>query len=382
MSRTGEVWQAKKQPYHCHFNLTTMLNVTNSRNFGLDLFRALAILQVVLGHSQFWLIGTPLQGFPFFRTTDGVDMFFVLSGFLIGGILLKDLEITPVFSTQSLFTFWKRRWFRTLPNYYLILIINYLMVKSGIIYGDPTQFNWTFFLFLQNFSTPFHGFFWESWSLAVEEWFYLFFPLVMVIFLRQLSPKTAYLVAVSVLILFPLAYRLSIYSPTMSDQDFDFALRKIVLTRLDSIGYGLLAAYFYRCHRPLWENWKWPCFLLGAVGMAVLLNRHPSLNSYYAQVFFFMLISIAIMLWLPLATSLKAVPGLFGKAITHISKISYSMYLLNLGVIMAIMQRHFPPTDQLDRYGKFALYWGLVIGLSTLLYRYFERPMMNLRDRF
>jgi peptidoglycan/LPS O-acetylase OafA/YrhL len=359
-----------------------MQPTTNSRNFGLDLFRALAILQVVLGHSQFWLIGTPLQGFPFFRTTDGVDMFFVLSGFLIGGILLKDLEITPVFSTQSLFTFWKRRWFRTLPNYYLILIINYLLVKFGLTYGELEQFDWKFFFFLQNFATPFQGFFWESWSLAVEEWFYLFFPMVMMAGLRLLSPKTAYLAAVFVLLLLPLAYRLSVYSPTMSDQDFDFALRKIVLTRLDSIGYGLLAAYFYRYNKPLWEKWKWPCFIVGAVVMWALINLHPSLSSYYAQVFFFMLVSIAIMLWLPLASSLKAPHGLFGKAIELVSKISYSMYLLNLGVIMAIMQRHFPPTDQLDRYGKFALYWGLVIGLSTLLYRYFERPMMNLRDRF
>ncbi|MCC6727279.1 MAG: acyltransferase [Saprospiraceae bacterium] len=359
-----------------------MQTVPNSRLFGLDLFRALAVLQVVWGHSQFWLAETPLHGFPFFHLTDGVDMFFVLSGFLIGGILLKDLEHDPNFSPKSLLHFWKRRWFRTLPNYYLILIINYLLVKTGLTFGDLAHFDWKFLCFLQNFAAPFEGFFWESWSLAVEEWFYLLFPLILVAGIRWLSPKSAYIFTVAMMLIFPVAYRFLNFDSNMSDQQFDFALRKLVLTRLDAIGYGLLAAYFYQNFKAKWEQWRWPCFLFGAMGMTALLNLHPSLSSIYAQVFFFPLVSIAIMLWLPLATSLKRFPGLVGKAIVYISKISYSMYLLNLGVVMALMQAHFTPSDTLDQYGKFCLYWALVIGLSTLLYRYFEKPMMNLRDRF
>ena len=68
--------------------------VKNSHNysqriFGLDIFRAVAILLVVLGHGKFLLNGTILEGFPYIKIIDGVDLFFVLSGFLIGNILLK-----------------------------------------------------------------------------------------------------------------------------------------------------------------------------------------------------------------------------------------------------------------------------------------------------
>lgn len=57
------------------------------RIFGLDILRAFAIVLVVMGHGKFILKDTALEGFPFFRMIDGVDIFFVLSGFLIGGIL-------------------------------------------------------------------------------------------------------------------------------------------------------------------------------------------------------------------------------------------------------------------------------------------------------
>ena len=65
------------------------MNNNATRNFGLDLFRALAIVLVVLSHGKFLLNGTVLENFPFVKILDGVDLFFVLSGFLIGGILLK-----------------------------------------------------------------------------------------------------------------------------------------------------------------------------------------------------------------------------------------------------------------------------------------------------
>jgi hypothetical protein len=69
------------------------MNNNTTRNFGLDLFRALAIVLVVLSHGKFLLNGTVLENFPFVKMLDGVDLFFVLSGFLIGGILLKSSSV-------------------------------------------------------------------------------------------------------------------------------------------------------------------------------------------------------------------------------------------------------------------------------------------------
>jgi peptidoglycan/LPS O-acetylase OafA/YrhL len=98
------------------------------RLFGLDLVRALAIILVLLSHSRNLLISF-YPGLDFLKAGGffGVELFFVLSGFLIGGILIKDIQAG--FDFGILKNFWKRRWLRTLPNYYLFLIINFLAVS-------------------------------------------------------------------------------------------------------------------------------------------------------------------------------------------------------------------------------------------------------------
>ena len=149
-----------------------------NRVFGLDLMRSLAIIFVVMGHG--FMLEKINTNFPWIKLINGVELFFVLSGFLIGGILLKLFEKNEHFNLKTIGGFWIRRWFRTLPNYYLILLLNIVIVYFGIIKEDFSQFNWKFFFFLQNFTKPFTGFFWESWSLSIEEWFYLLFPIILV----------------------------------------------------------------------------------------------------------------------------------------------------------------------------------------------------------
>ena len=128
--------------------LETNLEESNrERIWGLDLYRSIAIILVVFTHGAYLLEKTPFEGFPFIKMLDGVDLFFVLSGFLIGGILLKDITSTSGIGFKKLFNFWKRRWLRTLPNYYLILLINYLFIKNKIIIENITQFNWKFLFF-------------------------------------------------------------------------------------------------------------------------------------------------------------------------------------------------------------------------------------------
>src|SRR4051812_30333605 len=95
------------------------------RIFGLDIVRAMAILLVMLAHTlpgvqRFPVLGKVTYCCAFF----GVDLFFVLSGFLIGGIVIRELENDRLNASAGLLTFWKRRWFRTLPNYYLFLLVN------------------------------------------------------------------------------------------------------------------------------------------------------------------------------------------------------------------------------------------------------------------
>jgi peptidoglycan/LPS O-acetylase OafA/YrhL len=96
------------------------LGNTGNRVFGLDLLRFIAILMVLLGHGKMVL---PQHIKPIFDDflLDGVAIFFVLSGFLIGGILIKQLEREQP-TLGGLTHFWKRRWMRTLPAYLVVLV--------------------------------------------------------------------------------------------------------------------------------------------------------------------------------------------------------------------------------------------------------------------
>src|SRR5690606_37576027 len=119
----------------------------------------------------------PIIGYLVF---DGVGVFFVLSGFLIGGILIKDLNRYR-FNIKTLRTFWIKRWSRTLPNYFLYLFLSVLLIP--ILYSD-FDLLWliNYSTFTHNlFSAPPYAFYGHSWSLSVEEWFYLLTPLLMLL---------------------------------------------------------------------------------------------------------------------------------------------------------------------------------------------------------
>src|SRR4051794_27322921 len=96
------------------------IEIDNKRVFGLDILRALAISFVVIGHGG-KLLPDNLKKVTDFFVIDGVSIFFVLSGFLIGGIFIRKITKNG-FNKEILLDFWIRRWFRTLPNYFLVLI--------------------------------------------------------------------------------------------------------------------------------------------------------------------------------------------------------------------------------------------------------------------
>jgi len=354
----------------------------SKRIYGLDIFRAVAILLVVHGHGRWMLTGTFLEGFPWIRLTDGVELFFVLSGFLIGRILLKTITADGYqLSLPKLLNFWKRRWFRTLPNYYLILGLNLLFVYVGFIDGNLEEFNFQFLLFLHNFSGPFVDFFWESWSLSVEEWFYIILPIALLWILKVSPSRRGILAVILVLIALPLFYRISQVGEQVDPFWWDVKFRKVVIMRLDTIIYGVLAAYIKFYHAGFWKKIAWPAFFVG-LAMVMCIEYIPKdINGFFAKTFYFNGATIGSMLLLPLADSYRQARTRFGKVITHISLISYSMYLVNLGLVSQVIMKHFPISSPNDGLGKYFLYWGIVVGLSTLLYFFFERPVLELREK-
>lgn len=356
------------------------LSTDTNRIFGLDIYRAVAIIIVVLAHGNFIIEGTILEGFPYFRFIDGVDMFFVLSGYLIGGILLKIITKPAPFSIVALVSFWKRRWLRTLPNYYLVLLCNYFVVSQGIIKEDIEQFNFHFFTFTQNFAGPFYGFFWESWSLSIEEWFYIFSPILIFILVKKTTAKNAFLLTVLLMIILPLLYRISIYDPNIDRFTWDITFRKTVLCRLDSIGYGLLFAWVNKYYFSAWKKWSIPTFVIGMAFIVFILKFKMAPNTFYKQTFYFSLVPFSAVLLIPLASRWKSASGLLPFAVQHISKISYSMYLINLALVAEVIRDNFDPTGGWDSLSKYGLYWFVVVVASTMLYRFFEKPIMNMRE--
>src|SRR5215470_10879603 len=150
---------------------------TTIRDPNLDLVRSVAILSVIAGHARQVIPG---QGF----LGHGVDVFFCLSGFLIGRIFLKEES-----RGFSFLRFWTDRWLRTIPPYFFVLFLGLGLGQSGISssWWSLPQFQgrfWQYIVFVQNYGAissipgaPFG----VSWSLCVEEQFYLALPILFVL---------------------------------------------------------------------------------------------------------------------------------------------------------------------------------------------------------
>lgn len=353
-----------------------MKEKSTNRIFGFDIMRSIAIILVVIGHSDFRYIDH-IHSVPL---PDGVDLFFVLSGFLIGTILIRTAEENQRFNLKVILNFLQRRWFRTLPNYFLFLLINIILIYFGFISGFLNKYLSTFFVFFQNFHKPYDFLFWESWSLSVEEWFYLLFPFV-VLFLFSISNyrlKVKYIIvtAIAFFLIFPLLYRIIQFElhPFLS---FDLYFRKLVLTRLDTIGFGLLGAYIHWYHNDFWKKSKNIFFILGLIAL-IFLTTVTKQDMLFLKTYYFSLIGLSILLLLPKIESIKNEKIPF-KPFQFVSKISYSMYLIHLPLIQ-ITSKVFSFSNKYEAILIYIIFWIFLLLLSYLVYRFYERPLMNLRD--
>lgn len=365
------------------------LNINSNRVYGLDILRALAIFFVVVAHAHSFL-PAGLKQFSMALQYDGVAIFFVLSGFLIGGILIKLLEKERA-SFKVLLNFWIRRWFRTLPAYFLVLTILSILYLNFTNYYSFTEIK-SYYLFTQNLFSPHPQFFPEAWSLSVEEWFYILIPICIFSlskFLGCTVRQSVLYTALGVIIIIT-AYRIVKFNSieTFDANTLKDHFRKQVFTRLDSIMYGLIGAFLAHFHKTKWLKHK---VILLTVGIAIFIfdKYHHSffnLMPVYNYVLSFSVISLATLFLLPFLSDLKKGEGIFHNAATYISLISYSMYLLNLSVHTLV--------DKISLYGmtgaqpavfqlvNYFLFWALTILSSLIMYKYFELPFMNLRDRF
>lgn len=363
------------------------LDFDNHRIFGLDLLRMLAIIFVVFSHSAS-LLPESLYNFIDLFYFDGVCIFFVLSGFLIGNILINSIEKRS-FNRSELFTFWIRRWFRTLPNYYLFLFLLAILSKI-IIKGFSLKYIFPYLYFGQNLFTLKTPFFGESWSLCVEEWFYLTIPIMLFVLVNWLNIKfkKSIIILSLFLLLFSTFLRYYMYNngQLLEMQDY----RRVVIMRIDNLMYGVIGAYISFYYKDFWIKNKYQFFIIGILLLLtwkILSYQYPSIQSFFYVNVFYPLFCIAILFLLPILSQYKLKKhSVMTKAITYISLISYSLYLIHYSLIKKLLIDNllftsFDKNSILTIILKNSFYWSSSIIGSLIIYKYFEIPTMKLRDK-
>lgn len=363
-----------------------------NRIFGLDVIRAIAILFVLVSHSTLLLfpedINFILTTVQFFGTI-GVDLFFVLSGYLIGNIILKQL-INGKTKFKDFCYFWIRRWFRTLPNYFLVLLLNIIILY--LLKGEIIDSLGHYFVFFQNFCSPHPDFFTEAWSLTIEEYAYILGPLLLFFLLfcfNKTSKTSLFLITVITIIVLITCFKLHFHfnNNIITAQDWSRQLRKVVVYRIDSIYYGFLSAFLIFKFTDLVNKFKIHLFLLGVLiffGIHVLIfffNIQPNNSKLFYNIFYLPLVSNSLLLFFPLLINLRK-GNVLKYGITTISILSYGLYLINYSLVLLTI-KHFINIEAQSIFMKLLLliaYWFSSFALAYLLYKYFEKPITDLRD--
>lgn len=356
--------------------------MTARRNEWLDLCRALAILLVLLSHGRVFLRHLmPWAEYFRFGGFLGVELFFALSGFLIGGILIR---LSREGGTHWLRGFYARRWFRTLPNYYLFLLINILLVWWGTRPGELDVL-WKYPIFIQNLFGPHPLFFAEAWSLAVEEVFYLLFPALFLLVGRLLGlpPIRSILVVAVAVIVASLLARLLVAN---SIESWDEGIKKVVFLRFDTLMFGVLLAWVYHQH-PRWL--KEPGLAIGMslvfVASAIYFALTPDevLNhSFFAKTLYLSLVPIGCVGLLLIGIE-RRLPGWLATGGGFLARISYSAYLVNIPVAMSLVQLFGCCDNSLfGTLGMWLAFMGLTLAISHGVYEIYEKRFNALRDRY
>lgn len=355
---------------------------------GLDHLRALAITFVFLFHYLLFDHPAWMNGLTDFGWT-GVDLFFVLSGFLIAGQLFKSLQQGNGLALKE---FYIKRSFRILPAYFVILTLYFLIPgfkeKPGL---SPL---WKYLSFTQNIGLDLRNTraFTHAWSLCIEEQFYLLLPFILLLFTRYNRLPSAryfilFLFAGGLLIR---AYNWLHFVEPMDGENGQYAVwYKYIYyptySRLDGLLTGVLLAAIFQ-YRPAireringWGNW-----LLLAGGLlitgAYFLCTDPS--SFYASVFGFPLVSLAYGVLVAAAASPSCVLYRFHPRVTSlIATLSYSIYLSHKAVIHLTQEGVSRFNIERDSTLMFVI-CAITSVLGGLLLRYLvEKPFLRLRDR-
>jgi peptidoglycan/LPS O-acetylase OafA/YrhL len=360
------------------------------RSLGLDLVRATAIGLVLVDHGLFVAVSTGAVAWSgwvrFVRPSGylGVEVFFVLSGYLIGRILQSDHARGEQGWVRG---FWIRRWMRTLPAYYVAVAVYALVAWTHLGEGRPA---WPYLLFLQNLTHPPQPFFFESWSLASEEMFYLTLPILLVAATALTARRArAFRAATLAFLVGSFAIRLA---ATLAYHDqgaarWDLVVPFIAPVALESMAWGVLAGTAWP---PLaaraWPRWTGTALVAAGTLAFVLLRADVAIPAGVAlacRVLSQTLVALGTALLLPAFAQMPWRMGAWGRAVEAVSLHSYSLYLLNIPLAFLVIHT----AGATHKVGPVDWVWVpvwlvAVAAAARASYLFIESPGLRLRERW
>lgn len=354
--------------------------------------RALAIILVLLYHYMVVVSNENTFGYVTQIGWMGVDLFFVLSGYLIGDQILRFLAQK---GTLSLGQFYIRRLLRTLPNYYAVCLL--YIICSATLTGKTTADWWRFLTFSQNFTFRPGDTFTHSWSLCIEEQFYLCVPLIFMLVARTSRIALwGWLVLCLGMCLGPCMRALAWFNhgqANISSGDFYQFIYYSSFTRFDELLPGIAIAMLKNFHPQVFKyflnraNWV---LTAGLVVAGLLIYAFPHFHYQEGLGLDFILttfgysalaISFALLVFAALApTTLLSKYRVPGAA--HLAVWSYAIYLIHKPVFKLLVG----PLAQLNIDTKAPLGICLIMGLSLsagwILFTGVETPFMKFREKY
>ena len=364
---------------------------TSGRLHGLDTLRACAISLVLMSHYAVVVSHQSTFGVLTDMGWMGVDLFFVLSGYLIGNQVISALVKGEGF---SLSTFFARRLLRTLPNYYVVLALYFLLPEN--LAGSATASIWRFLSFTQNMGLHFGETFSHSWSLCVEEQFYLLLPLLAVLIVSVKKPLTLAWVTLFAAVGIGMTVRGYAWwahgQQAMTDIDYGVRIYYASAARFDELLPGVAIALLQNCHQKRFAQILRRGNLLLTLGivssclmmylMKTYFDNDSGFNGYLMTFGFSLLAwSFAILTMAALSpTSLLhrcRVPGAERLALW-----SYAIYLAHKPIFKLLLAPMAYFNIDINAPLGISLIMVLAIAGGWLLFRVVETPFMTLRSNY
>ena len=343
----------------------------------IDGLRAIAVFAVILYHAQITILGHQ----PFKGGFIGVDIFFVISGYLITSIILKELITTGSFSFKN---FYERRVRRILPALLVVMLASLPFAWMYLIPSSFIDFSKSIFYslgFSSNFYFHYSGQqygavsgllkpFLHTWSLSVEEQFYILFPITLLLTFKYFRKYLIHILILGFIISLGLAEWTSRNYPSVS---FYF-----LHTRMWELLAGSILAYFEITlgHR---SNHKTLNLLLPKIGFLLIILTIIFFKLYFSHPSLYTLapvLGVCLIIWFSNKDELIT-KILSTKLFVGIGLISYSLYLWHYPIFAFARNKNLTHTD-LD---KIWLIFLSII-LSIITYYFIEQPFRQRKNRF